>query len=199
MRHGPSEDYYALLGIAPGVTAQQLRSAWRRLALKWHPDRAGAEATAMFQKLLAAYTVLADPVSRAKYDRRRGGASRIPRAAPSVMLRRVSGALQGLLACGLARHAEAGIIELSLTPEEAAQGGMITISMRVPVHCPACAGDRTGPCAKCGMKRTTDELYSAWLAVPPDAVDGDVLIPSARLPGMIQPMLFRIRVAGTSS
>jgi len=49
------------------------------------------------------------------------------------------------------------------------------------------------------MKRTLDELYSAWLAIPPGATDGDVLIPSALLPGMIQPMAFRIRVRGTSS
>ena len=199
MRHRPSEDYYALLGIAPDATAQQLRSAWRRLALKWHPDRAGTAATATFQKLLAAYSVLADPVARANYDRRRGGVPRSPRAAPSVMLRRLCGPLNGLLMSGVARHAEAGVIELFLNSEEIVQGGMITISMRVPVGCPACAGDRTAPCARCGMTRTLDELYSAWLAVHPGAADGDVLIPSALLPGMIQPLAFRIRVRGASS
>jgi len=61
MRHGPSQDYYALLGIASSATASQLRSAWRQLALKWHPDRAGDAATATFQKLQAADTVLAAP------------------------------------------------------------------------------------------------------------------------------------------
>jgi hypothetical protein len=100
------------------------------------------------------------------------------------------------LVCGIARHAEAGVIELTLTSEEAAQGGMIEIAMRVQVHCPACAGDRTGPCAKCGMKRTLDDLYAAWLAVPPEAFDGELLIPSALLPGMVQPVSFRIRIAG---
>lgn len=116
------------------------------------------------------------------------------------MLRRLCGPLNGLLACGIARHvAEPGVIELFLNSEEVVQGGMITISMRVPVRCPACAGDRTGPCARCGIKRTIDELYSAWLAVHPGAADGDVLIPSALLPGMIQPMAFRIRVRGASS
>jgi len=102
MRHGPSQDYYALLGIAPSATASQLRSAWRQLALKWHPDRAGDAATATFQKLQAAYTVLADPIARAKYDRRRGEVPRSPRAAPSVMLRRLCGPLNGLLMCGVA-------------------------------------------------------------------------------------------------
>ena len=58
-------------------------------------------------------------------------------------------------------------------------------------------GDRTGPCAKCGMKRTRDDLYAAWLAVPPDAFDGELLIPSAMLPGMVQPVSFRVRIAWT--
>lgn len=195
----PSDDYYSLLGIAPNASASQLRRAWRQLALQWHPDRAGASATATFQRLLAAYTVLADPVARAKYDRRSGAAPGKARAAPKVMLRRLCGPLNGLLLSGLARHAEAGVLELVLNSEEMAQGGMITISMRVPVHCSACADDRTGPCARCGLKRTVDELFSAWLAVPPGAADGTVLNPSALLPGMIQPMSFRIRVGGASS
>lgn len=133
-------------------------------------ETAGAEATATFQRLQAAYALLADPTTRAKYDRRRGSAGRTPRAAPSAMLRRVSGGLQGLLVCGIARPAEAGVIELTLTSEKAAQGG---------------------------MKRTLDDLYAAWLAVPPEAFDRELLIPSAMLPGMVQPLSFRIRIAGT--
>lgn len=54
------DDYYALLGVAPGASEEELRRAWRRVTLQWHPDRAGAAATAMFQRLSAAYAVLAD-------------------------------------------------------------------------------------------------------------------------------------------
>jgi curved DNA-binding protein CbpA len=63
------DDYYELLGVDSAITATELRRAWRRLALRWHPDRAGPEATATFQKLAAAYAVLSDPVARAAYDR----------------------------------------------------------------------------------------------------------------------------------
>lgn len=196
MARGPADDYYALLGVARNVTATELRSAWRRLALRWHPDRAGQSATATFQTLLAAYTVLADPVARAKYDRKTGASARTGRAAPAVGLDRISSPLRSLLACGIAQYADDGVIELFLTPDEAAQGGMVTIPMRVLVHCPACAGDRRGPCARCGMTRTIEELFTAWLAVPPGADDGDGLIPSALLPGMIRPVSFRIRIAG---
>lgn len=93
------------------------------------------------------------------------------------MLGRLSGPLKGLLACGLARRAKDDVIELLLTAQEATDGGMITLAMRVPVRCPACAGDAAQSCAKCGSKRTIDELFSAWLAVPPGVIDGAVLKP----------------------
>lgn len=48
----------------------------------------------------------------------------------------------------------------------------------------------------CGSKRTIDELFSAWLAVPPGVADGAVLKPSALLPGMIRPVSFRVRYQG---
>src|SRR5256885_4802441 len=104
----PSEDYYLLLGVEVDVDRVQLRRAWRRLALRWHPDRAGAEATATFQKLSVAYAVLSDPIARAAYDRQRrprpkrpapvAPAERPRRRAPPDMLWRASGSLKALLA-----------------------------------------------------------------------------------------------------
>lgn len=171
------DDYYGWLGISVDAGTTELRRAWRRLALKWHPDRAGAEATATFQKIQAAYAVLADPISRAAYDRRRHARAPVPRGrAPAVMLQRLSGPLAGLLACGVARRAPDGIIELHLTAAEAATGGMVTIAMRV----------RT---------RDGDALFSAWLAVPAGVQDGEILPPSALLPGMLDRVLFRAHVA----
>lgn len=189
------DDYYTLLGIASTADAAELRRAWRRLAVRWHPDRAGYAATATFQEILAAYTVLSDPTKRAAYDRVRSGAV-TGRRAPSVMLRRVSGSLKALLACGIAQIAEDEVIDLFLTAQESSGGGMVTISMRVPVRCPACSASTTASCAKCGSKRAIDELFSAWLAVPPGVGDGAILAPSALLPGMIRPVSFRVRLSG---
>ena len=200
------EDYYALLGVDDGTDAAQLRRVWRRLALRWHPDHAGPGATAMFQKLSAAYEVLSDEVARAAYDRRRGtrgatdtapAAPAAPRRrAPGVMLARLCGSLNVLVSCGVARHAESDIIDLFLSAREAAQGGMITISMRVPVRCPACGtrGARAASCSRCGGQATVEELFSAWLAVPPEVADGTLLLPSALLPGMVRRVRFRTRV-----
>jgi curved DNA-binding protein CbpA len=174
------DDYYALLGVAHGAGRAELRRAWRRLALRWHPDRAGDGATSTFQKIQAAYAVLADPISRAAYDRRQGQPRAAPRGrTPAIMLRRVGGNINGLLACGIARRTGGDIIELFLNAEEASSGGMVTISMRVPVRS---AGNQV-----------TDALFSAWLAVPPGVQDGEILPPSALLPGMINRVLFRVR------
>jgi curved DNA-binding protein CbpA len=210
MGSGSADDHYALLGVEAEAGGAELRRAWRRLALRWHPDRAGPGATATFQKILAAYVVLSDPIARAAYDRRRGAPARSPavrsgdarsapaavtrRRAPGVMLWRQSGPLNALLACGLARRAEAGVIEILLNPQEAAEGGMITISMRVEVRCRACAAEAAGSCARCGTKRTLEELFSAWLAVPPGVGDGAVLEPSVPLRGMVRPVCFRVRL-----
>jgi hypothetical protein len=101
------------------------------------------------------------------------------RRAPEVLLHRLSGPLEALLACGIARHAETGIIELFLEADEVREGGMVTISMRVPV--------------RCGDNRVVDELFSAWLAVRPGVADGTILVPSALLPGMVGEVRFRVR------
>ncbi len=74
MRAPASErDYYALLGVGPGATAEEIRKAYRRLALAWHPDRnpGNPEATERFKELSVAYAVLIDPARRADYDRAR--------------------------------------------------------------------------------------------------------------------------------
>ena len=118
------------------------------------------------------------------------------RGAPGVLLGRLSGPLSALLARGIARRADGDVIELSLNAEEAAGGGMVTISMRVPVHCPACKANAGASCARCGTSRTVDEPFSAWLAVRPGVADGTVLIPSAVLSEMVRPVSFRVRLDG---
>ena len=175
-----ADDYYTLLGVTRTAGVAELRRAWRHLASKWHPDRAGDGATAVFQKIQAAYAVLSDPLSRAAYDRRSGKAASISRGpTPAVMLRRLCGNLNGLLACGIARPTGGDIIELYLTDDEASTGGMITIAMRVPVR---------------RDDKVVEDLFSAWLAVPPGVLDGEILPPSALLPGMINRVLFRVRL-----
>jgi hypothetical protein len=115
-----------------------------------------------------------------------------------VLLHRLSGPLNALLACGIARWAEGDVIELFIDPEEASEGGMVTISMYVPIRCPSCAPDALGSCARCGTTRTVDELFSAWLAIRPGVAEGALLAPSTLLPGMLRPVSFRVRLDGAA-
>jgi molecular chaperone DnaJ len=65
-------DYYAVLGIDRRVSDQELKSAYRKLALQYHPDRNPDNKEASeerFKEITEAYGVLADPQKRAAYDR----------------------------------------------------------------------------------------------------------------------------------
>ena len=68
-------DYYEVLGLQKGASADEIKSAYRKAALKWHPDRwvdgSDAEkktAEEKFKEASEAYSVLSDPDKKAKYD-----------------------------------------------------------------------------------------------------------------------------------
>ena len=66
------KDYYAILGITSAEDEAGIRHAFRDLAMRLHPDRAGAASKEAFQEIAEAYSVLGDRDRRAAYDRTRG-------------------------------------------------------------------------------------------------------------------------------
>jgi len=65
-----SDDYYQILGVPRNADDAALKKAYRKLAVKWHPDKNpdNAEATKKFQKISEAYAVLSDQKKRKLYD-----------------------------------------------------------------------------------------------------------------------------------
>ena len=64
------KDYYQTLGLTRAASDDEIRSAFRRLARAFHPDKTGNDATAedQFKEINEAYEVLGDPVRRQRYD-----------------------------------------------------------------------------------------------------------------------------------
>jgi hypothetical protein len=63
------KDYYQVLQLQPTASAADIRKAYRRLALEFHPDKnTSQQAAAQFVMIREAYAVLSDPLQRKKYD-----------------------------------------------------------------------------------------------------------------------------------
>lgn len=64
-------DYYEVLGVDKGATINEIKKAYRKMAIKYHPDKNPGDATAeeKFKEAAEAYEVLSDDGKRQKYDR----------------------------------------------------------------------------------------------------------------------------------
>jgi molecular chaperone DnaJ len=64
------KDYYSILGVSKSASADEIKKAYRKLAVKHHPDKNGGdkEAESKFKEITEAYQTLSDPDKRAQYD-----------------------------------------------------------------------------------------------------------------------------------
>ena len=155
-------DYYKTLGLARNAPAAEIKAAYRKLALQFHPDRNPGDRAAeeRFKEVSQAYAVLSDEDKRARYDRLGDVPGDLPfgDGADVAKVTEFFDAVFGDL-FGLGRKRAAGQdlrYTLELDFDEAALGCQKTIRFQRSEDCRACGG--TGaeggaaglqPCARC--------------------------------------------------
>ena len=163
-------DYYEVLGVAKGASADDIKKAYRKLALKFHPDRnpGDKKAEESFKEAAEAYEVLSDDQKRPRYDQFGhagvGGATFQGQPGgqggfhdPSDIFEQVFGGrggsifdeLFGASGRGGARRGSHLRVDVTLTFEEMARGVRKTIALRRHEKCATCSGSG----AKAGTNR----------------------------------------------
>ena len=164
------EDYYELLGVSRQATQDELKKAYRKMAVKFHPDKnpGNKEAEEKFKKVSEAYEVLKDDQKRAAYDRYGhaafsngggGGGAGGPFHDPFDIFSEVFGGGGGggsifeeFFGGGRGGSGNGGAqrgsdlrYDLEIQLEEAAKGVEKEISFRKPVTCSRCNGSGAEP------------------------------------------------------
>ena len=191
-------DYYEVLGIERNAGQQEIKSAYRKLAQKYHPDRnpGDKEAEEKFKEGAEAYAVLSDQDKRARYDRFGhqgvGGAAGFGGIDPTIFADfsdilgdffGLGGGARGRGGSGMTRGADLRY-DLTLTFEEAAFG--VETTLRVPrlENCEECkgmgsqGGAAPAVCSACsgrGQVRFTQGFFTVARTCPQCRGEGRVI------------------------
>lgn len=163
-------DYYEVLGVARDATEADIKKAYRRLAMKHHPDRNpdDPKAEATFKEAKEAYEVLSDPGKRTLYNQHghagveaaagRGGQGFSPGEAFGDIFGDVFGDIFGGGRRGRSTVFRGADLryELSLTLEQAVFGDTINLTLPTQSNCETCSGSGAKPGTKPVMCKTCE-------------------------------------------
>ncbi len=186
-------DFYALLGVHRDATEDEIKRAYRKMAMEYHPDRNPShDAEARFKEIAEAYEVLIDSQKRAAYDRYgeaglkggSGGFHHVDLSEALNIFMRDFGSLGGfesLFGGGRpqadSRRGQDIRVSVKLTLQEVATGTKRTIKLKTMLKCEACGGSggakgkRPGGCSTCGgsgeVRRATRSVFGQFVSVSP--------------------------------
>ncbi len=141
-------DYYNVLGVPRNASADEIKKAYRQLALRWHPDRNpdNEEAAQRFKDITAAYHTLNDPEKRARYDRLGPlytADGRPPR--PEELNEVVGSFLGGLFRRKSDSKGEDLRYTVRVSLEEVSIGAEKELTIPRKIRCRTCGGDGANP------------------------------------------------------
>ncbi|HEU5039360.1 MAG TPA: DnaJ domain-containing protein, partial [Gemmatimonadales bacterium] len=188
-------DFYALLGVAREATEADIKKAYRKLAMEYHPDRNRApEAEARFKEITEAYEVLRDPQKRAAYDRYGkagvgGGGGGFGyhhvdlSEALNIFMRDFGGmgGFESIFGGGGARQdhrrGQDVRVTVKLTLAEVAAGVKKNVKLKTLERCQTCAGSGAKPgsrpstCTTCNgsgeVRRAARSMFGQFVSVSP--------------------------------
>jgi molecular chaperone DnaJ len=158
-------DYYEVLGVTKEVDVEELKRAYRKLAMQYHPDRnvGDEQAEIQFKEVSEAYAVLSDPDKKARYDRYGHAGlqgSGMPDfgagGSPFDLFSQLFGDFFGGGGGGGPQGGRNLLVDVELTLIEAAKGVRKTVKIRREELCPECTGSgarkgsRPAVCKQCG-------------------------------------------------
>ncbi len=196
MRGGAARDYYQVLGVGRDADEKAVKSAFRKLARKYHPDvnPGDKEAERKFKEISEAYEVLRDPKKREQYDQfghlganwqhaGAGGPGGWPGAGTSagydfhgfgglgdLFEDLMGGRGSGVFTQTRLRRGRDVKVEVELTLEDAFNGVMREIAVQLPQTCPACQGQgiigQGSVCTQCGGAGQIEQMKRLEVKIP---------------------------------
>ncbi len=188
-------DFYSVLGVSRTASDDDIKKAYRKLAMQYHPDRnnGSKDAEEQFKSISEAYDVLRDPDKRAVYDRYGeaglrggggGGFHHVDLSEALNMFMRDFGGLSGFSDLfgtgGRGQSSRTGAdvkVQVDLTLAEVATGIDKTLTMKLLDACDRCSGNGAEPgttpqrCATCGgsgeVRRAQRSFFGQFVSVAP--------------------------------
>ncbi|MEZ4589054.1 MAG: molecular chaperone DnaJ [Gemmatimonadales bacterium] len=189
-------EFYELLGVPRDASDDEIKKAYRRAAMQYHPDRnKSADAEAKFKEIAEAYDVLRDPQKRAVYDRygqegltgaagaRAGGFHHVDLAeALNIFMRDFGGmgGFESIFGGGMQQEPRRGQdlkVTVKLSIQEVATGASKQVKLKTSVICQVCEGsgakEGSTPtvCSACRgageVRRATRSMFGQFVSVAP--------------------------------
>lgn len=188
-------DYYEILGVPRTASDDEVKRAYRKAAMQYHPDKNEApDAEERFKEIAEAYEVLSDAQTRATYDRYghaglsgagAGGFHHVDLAEALSLFMRDFGGMGGFesifggggRSTSDVRRGQDIRVTLRLTLADVAAGANRTIKLKTVVPCQSCsgtgaaAGSRASTCGTCGgsgeVRRATRSMFGQFVSVSP--------------------------------